>query len=197
MILKRIFDIVFSLIGLIVLLPLLILIAFLILIDSELPVLFLQDRVGIHNKTFKIIKFRTMKVNSEKLGQLTIGDKDPRVTRIGYFLRKYKLDELPQLVNVLNNTMSFVGPRPELRKYVDFFPKDYSLILTIKPGITDLASIAYRNEAQLLKQTNDPDSYYLNEILPKKLNLHKEYIAKRNLLMDLKIIFKTFIAILK
>lgn len=188
---KRIFDIIFSLIGLILLLPLLLLIALILKIESKGPTLFMQTRVGRHKKDFKIFKFRTMFIGSDQKGLLTIGDNDPRVTNFGYFLRKYKLDELPQLVNVLIGNMSFVGPRPELRHYVNYYSDDGLSILSVKPGITDFASIHFRNEAELLKTTNNPEKLYLEIILPEKLKLNKEYLNSANLLTDLKIILKT------
>lgn len=188
---KRIFDIIFSLIGLILLLPLLLLIALILKIESKGPTLFMQTRVGRHKKDFIIFKFRTMFIGSDQKGLLTIGDNDPRVTNFGYFLRKYKLDELPQLVNVLIGNMSFVGPRPELRHYVNYYSDDGLSILSVKPGITDFASIHFRNEAELLKTTNNPEKLYLEIILPEKLKLNKEYLNSANLLTDLKIILKT------
>ena len=188
---KRIFDIIFSLIGLILLLPLLLLIALILKIESKGPTLFMQTRVGRHKRDFKIFKFRTMFIGSDQKGLLTIGDNDPRVTNFGYFLRKYKLDELPQLVNVLIGNMSFVGPRPELRHYVNYYSDDGLSILSVKPGITDFASIHFRNEAELLKTTNNPEKLYLEIILPEKLKLNKEYLNSANLLTDLKIILKT------
>lgn len=197
MILKRCFDIVFSFFGLIILFPVLLIISLHIALDSKGPILFFQKRVGKNNKDFQIVKFRTMQMGSQEKGLLTLGDNDPRVTKVGVFLRKYKLDELPQLFNVFNGTMSFVGPRPELRNFVETYPDEYNEVLSIKPGITDLASIAFRDEAELLKHQQNPEQYYLNIILPKKLILHKEYIENKNFLMDIQIIFKTFVAILK
>ena len=197
MVLKRCFDIVFSFIGLILLLPILLVISLVIALDSKGSIFFVQKRVGKNNKDFWIVKFRTMFGGSQEKGLLTIGDRDSRVTRVGVFLRKYKLDELPQLFNVLNGTMSLVGPRPELRNFVEAYPTEYIKVLSVKPGITDLASIAFRNEAELLKQQKHPEKYYLSVILPKKLILHKDYINNRSFLTDLKIIFKTFFAILK
>ena len=188
---KRIFDIIFSLIGLILLLPLLLLIALILKIESKGPTLFMQTRVGRHKKDFIIFKFRTMFIGSDQKGLLTIGDNDPRVTNFGYFLRKYKLDELPQLVNVLIGNMSFVGPRPELRHYVNYYSDDGLSILSVKPGLTAFASIHFRNEAELLKTTNNPEKLYLEIILPEKLKLNKEYLNSANLLTDLKIILKT------
>ena len=194
---KRIFDIIFSFFGLIFLLPLLLIIALIIKIESKGSIFYLQQRVGKHNKDFKIFKFRTMFIGSDKIGLLTLGDKDPRVTKIGYILRKYKLDELPQLINVLIGNMSFVGPRPEVRKYVNYYLNEDLIILSVKPGITDYASIYYRNEAELLKTTKDPEKFYLENILPKKLELNKKYINSKNLFIDLKIIFKTVQTIIK
>jgi len=191
MLIKRVFDIVFSLIGLIILLPLLLIIALLIKLESKGPVFYMQTRVGQHNKDFKIFKYRTMFVGSDKKGLLTLGDKDPRVTKIGFFLRKYKLDELPQLINVLLGSMSFVGPRPEVRKYVDFYSEEDLKVLRLKPGITDFASIEYRDEAELLKTAEDPEAFYIETILPEKLKLHKKYINSQGLWTDFKIILKT------
>lgn len=191
MLIKRVFDIVFSLIGLIILLPLLLIIALLIKLESKGPVFYMQTRVGQHNKDFKIFKYRTMFVGSDKKGLLTLGDKDPRVTKIGFFLRKYKLDELPQLINVLLGSMSFVGPRPEVRKYVDFYSKEDLKVLRLKPGITDFASIEYRDEAELLKTAENPEAFYIETILPEKLKLHKKYINSQGLWTDFKIILKT------
>lgn len=194
---KRLFDIVFSLIGIILLLPLLLIIAFLLKIESKGPVFYLQTRVGKNNRDFKIFKFRTMYIDSDKYGLLTLGDKDPRVTKVGYFLRKYKLDELPQLINVLANSMSFVGPRPEVRHYVNFYSESDLEILSLKPGITDYASIYFRNEAELLKSSENPEQLYIEEILPKKIDLNKTYINNQNILTDIKIIFKTILSIIK
>ena len=163
---KRLFDIIFSAIGLILLLPLLLLIAILLKLESKGPVFYKQVRVGFNSTDFKIFKFRTMYTGSDLKGLLTIGDKDPWVTRIGYYLRKYKLDELPQLVNVFIVNMSFVGPRPEVRKYVNHYSKDDLLIFSIKPGITDFASVHFSDEAEQLKMASDPEKMYLEKILP-------------------------------
>ena len=194
---KRLFDIIFSFFGLIFLFPLLIIIALLIKIESKGPVFYLQKRVGKHNKDFKIFKFRTMFIGSDKKGLLTLGDKDPRVTKTGYILRKYKLDEFPQLINVLIGNMSFVGPRPEVRKYINYYTKEDLMILSVKPGITDYASIEFRDEAELLKATNNPEKLYLESILPQKIALNKKYINSKNLFIDLNIIFKTILTIIK
>ncbi|GAL67079.1 sugar transferase [Jejuia pallidilutea] len=188
---KRVFDFVFALLGLVVLFPLLLLIAISIKIDSKGPVLFIQERVGQHQKIFKIYKFRTMFVKSQKKGLLTIGDNDARVTKIGYFLRKYKIDEFPQLINIIKGDMSFVGPRPELRYYVNFYKPEDLVIFKLRPGITGLASLEYRNEVELLKKAKDPEAYFINSIIPDKLRFNKLYLKKRNFLFDLKLIFIT------
>jgi len=194
---KRIFDTIFSFFGLIILSPLLLMIALVIKIESKGPVFYLQTRVGKNNTDFKIYKFRTMRVGSDTGGLLTIGDKDPRITKFGYFLRKYKLDELPQLINVFIGNMSFVGPRPEVRKYVNHYSKDDMSIFAIKPGITDYASICFRDEAELLRKTDNPEKLYLEKILPEKLKLNKKYLNSGNLLTDFKIILNTFKTIFK
>lgn len=188
---KRLFDIIFSALGLILLLPLLLLIAILLKLESKGPVFYKQVRVGFNSTNFKIFKFRTMFIGSDKKGLLTLGDKDPRVTETGYFLRKYKLDELPQLINVFFGSMSFVGPRPEVRKYVNLYSESDLEILLVKPGITDYASIKFRNEAELLKASNNPEKLYINEIMSKKIALNKQYISERNFFVDLKIILET------
>ncbi|WP_191859623.1 sugar transferase [Hanstruepera ponticola] len=193
---KRLFDIVFSLIGLILLLPLLLIIALIIIVESKGSVFYKQVRVGKDNTNFKIFKFRTMFVGSDKKGLLTVGNKDPRVTITGYFLRKYKLDELPQLINVLLGNMSFVGPRPEVRHYVNFYSKDDLIILTVKPGITDYASIYFRNEVEILKASDNPEKLYIEQILPKKIALNKQYIENNSLFTDIKIILKTILTII-
>ena len=194
---KRLFDIIFSSLGLVVLAPLLLLIALIIKIESKGPVFYRQVRVGKDDLDFRIFKFRTMYVGSDAKGLLTLGDKDSRVTRVGFYLRKYKLDELPQLINVFNGSMSFVGPRPEVRKYVDHYTEDDMLIFKIKPGITDFASIAFRHEAELLKANDNPELLYIQEIMPKKLALNKKYMEHNSLAIDIKIILQTFISIIR
>lgn len=193
---KRSFDFVFALIGLITISPLLIIISILIKIDSKGAIIFIQNRVGKNNEDFNIYKFRTMHIKSENKGLLTIGNGDSRVTRIGYFLRRYKIDEFPQLFNVLLGNMSFVGPRPELRYYVNFYSKEDLKILSVRPGITGLASLEYRNEVELLKKATNPEEYYINTIIPDKLNYNKTYIKKQSLILDLKLIFKTILYVL-
>lgn len=193
---KRGFDFIFALLGLVILFPLLLIIAILIKLDSKGPVLFIQERVGQHNIEFNIYKFRTMYVKSQKKGLLTIGDNDSRVTKIGYFLRKYKIDEFPQLLNIIKGDMSFVGPRPELRYYVDFYKPEDLVIFKIKPGITGLASLTYRNEVELLKKAEDPEKYFIETIIPDKLRYNKMYLKKRSFLFDLKLIFITLFKVI-
>jgi lipopolysaccharide/colanic/teichoic acid biosynthesis glycosyltransferase len=193
---KRLFDIVISFLGLIFLSPLFILIVIIMKANSKGGIIYTQLRVGINNKDFSIFKFRTMYVDSDKLGLLTIGGRDPRVTKLGYYLRKFKLDELPQLLNVLIGDMSLVGPRPEVRKYVDLYTQEQMMVLNVRPGITDMASIAFRNENDLLSEQVDPDSYYIDVIMPKKIQLNLDYLKERNLIKDIGVIVKTFLAII-
>ena len=162
-------DVVFSIIGLLILLPFLIIIAILIKVDSKGPILFIQGRVGKNNKDFNIFKFRTMRVQSQTKGLLTLGNNDSRITKIGYFLRRYKIDEFPQLINILKGDMSFVGPRPELRYYVNFYSDDDLKIFAVRPGITGLASLKYRNEVELLEAADNPEDFFINTIIPDKL----------------------------
>ncbi|MEO6303061.1 MAG: sugar transferase [Bacteroidia bacterium] len=188
---KRIFDFFLSLIGLIILLPFFLIIIFLIVITSGFPVFYIQNRVGRNNENFGLFKFRTMKKNADKAGLLTVGGRDPRITGIGYYLRKYKLDELPQLLNVLLGDMSLVGPRPEVRKYVDMYNNEQKKVLLVKPGITDYASLEYFSENELLAKSSDPEATYIKEIMPAKLELNKKYISKMGLGTDLTIILRT------
>lgn len=189
---KRIFDIVASGIGLIILSPLFVVLAVWIKTDSKGPVFYRQIRVGKDNKDFRLFKFRSMRPDSDKLGLITVGGRDPRVTRSGYYIRKYKLDELPQLINVFKGDMSLVGPRPEVRKYVDLYTTDQLRVLSVRPGITSLASIRYRNENEILASAKDPDKCYIECILPDKLKIDLEYVDKASLFNDLKIILSTF-----
>ena len=194
---KRSFDLFFSIIGLIVISPFLVLISVLIKIDSDGPVFFGQERVGRYLHPFKIYKFRTMLLNASEIGPSVTTLKDPRITRVGGVLRKYKLDELPQLINVLRGNMSLVGPRPEVPKYVDrYSERDKGIIYTVKPGITDEASIAFRNENKLLANKDDVDDFYIENIIPSKLAYHRKYIESQSLWLDFKIILKTIWLIL-
>jgi lipopolysaccharide/colanic/teichoic acid biosynthesis glycosyltransferase len=181
--------------GLVILSPFFILIALVIKITSKGPVFFLQDRVGLNGKIFKIVKFRTMFVNSESKGSLTVGGKDPRVTEFGYFLRKFKLDELPQLINVLSGEMSFVGPRPEVPKYVKLYTPEQRIVLNVKPGITDNASIKFRNENELLSNASDPEEFYITQIMPEKIVINLDYIKRRTFFSDLGVMWRTFLSI--
>lgn len=194
---KRTFDILLSAIGLILLLPLEILIALMIYIEDRGPVFFLQKRIGLNRQPFTLYKFRSMTINkSSSDGSFDAGDQS-RVTKIGKVLRKTKIDELPQLINVLNGDMSLVGPRPEVKKWVDLYPQQWAFVLTVKPGITDYASILFRNEEELLSQTLNPDLYYKETILPRKLTIYSEYVNNRSFIGDLKIIFKSVYSIIK
>lgn len=191
MIIKRLFDIITSIIGIIILSPILLLISLLIIFESGFPILYKQKRVGKENKDFFLLKFRSMNKGADKKGLLTIGEKDSRITRVGYYLRKYKLDELPQLLNVLTGNMSIVGPRPEVRKYVDLYSDEQKKVLSVKPGITDYASIEYTNENEILAKSTEPEQLYIQEVMPKKLFLNQKYIQEMGLITDIKIIFKT------
>jgi len=194
---KRSFDVVFSITGLIILSPLLLLIAVLIKINSKGPVFFIQSRVGKNNIDFNIYKFRTMRLASETEGLLTLGNDDYRITKIGYFLRLYKIDEWPQLINILVGDMSFVGPRPELRYYVNFYKDEDYIIFSVRPGLTSLASLKYLNEVEILKISENPESFYINTIIPDKIELNKEYIKTQTILLDLKLIMMTMIKFYK
>ena len=192
---KRLFDITASGLGLLVLSPLFLILAVWIKLDSPGPVFYRQVRVGRGNKDFRLFKFRSMRVGSDKKGLITVGGHDPRVTRSGYWIRKYKLDELPQLINVFIGDMSLVGPRPEVRKYVDLYTPEQMHVLDVRPGITDMASIHYRNENELLEQAADPEQYYRDVVMQDKLRINLEYIADHSFIKDLKIIFMTFKAV--
>ena len=189
--LKRSFDIVSSLIGIILLFPMLSILWLCIRLESRGGGFYRQVRVGKDGIDFRLWKFRTMQTGADKKGLLTIGGRDSRVTRIGYYLRKYKLDELPQLINVLVGDMSIVGPRPEVQKYVDLYTPDQRKVLSVKPGITDYASIAYSNENELLAQSGNPEKTYIDEVLPAKLELNQKYLNEQGFFTDLKIIFHT------
>src|SRR6218665_786953 len=195
--LKRLFDIFFSLIGLLVLLLPFIIISMIIVLDSRGGIFYKQVRVGKDGNDFKLFKFRSMRTGADKAGLLTVGGRDNRITKIGYYIRKYKIDELPQLINVLIGDMSLVGPRPEVRKYVDLYTVEQMKVLSVKPGITDYASIAYSNENEILGKATDPEKTYIEEIMPAKLELNLKYIREQGLGTDLKIIFATIAKIVK
>lgn len=181
--------------GLICMSPICLLIAIWIKHDSEGPVFYRQVRVGRNNKDFRIFKFRSMRMDADKGSLITIGDYDPRITRSGYFIRKYKLDELAQLINVFIGDMSFVGPRPEVRHYVNYYSEEQMHVLDIRPGITDMASIKYRNENELLEKAEDPENYYIEVIMQDKLRINLEYVRSHSFLGDIRMIFKTFLEI--
>jgi len=187
----RFLDFLFSFLGLILLSPFFLLIAFFIKLSSSGPVLYRQSRIGLNGVNFNVFKFRTMRINSDKLGLITVGGRDPRITSFGYFLRKYKLDELPQLLNVLIGNMSLVGPRPEVKKYVDLYSAEQKKVLSIRPGITDWASINYRDENVILGKSSSPERDYIEKVMPDKLRYNMIYINKYGVLEYLKIIFIT------
>ena len=194
---KRLFDIIFSIIILLLGLPFFIIISILILFDGDINIFFIQERIGKNKIPFKLYKFRSMKTNSEKNGQITIGAKDSRITNIGYYLRKYKIDEFPQLLNVLMGHMSIVGPRPEVDKYVKLYSNEQNQILSVKPGLTDLASISYFEENKLLGESDNPEATYINEVMPEKIKLSLEYIDNQSFINDMKIILSTIRRILQ
>ena len=189
---KRLFDIVASGCGLLVLSPVFLVVAIWIKLDSHGPVFYRQVRVGYKNKDFRIFKFRSMRIGSDKGSLVTIGGRDPRITRSGYFIRKYKLDELPQLINVFVGDMSLVGPRPEVRHYVDYWTPEQMHVLDVRPGITDPASIKFRNENELMGQAENPEDYYINVIMQEKIKLYLEYVENASFWYDIKLIFQTF-----
>ena len=194
---KRLFDIVASGLGLIVLSPLFLILAIWIKLDSKGPVFYRQVRVGRNNKDFRIFKFRSMRVGADRGSLVTIGGRDPRVTRSGYWIRKFKLDELPQLINVFIGDISLVGPRPEGRHYVDYWTPEQMHVLDVRPGITDPASIKFRNENELMEKAEDPEKYYIEVIMQEKIKLYLEYVEKHSFWYDLGLIFKTFWVIVK
>lgn len=191
----RMFDICLSAFGLLILSPLFIMVTIWIIIDSRGPVLYKQQRVGRFGVDFTLLKFRSMRVNADKAGLLTVGGRDNRITNAGYYLRKFKLDELPQLFNVLTGDMSLVGPRPEVRKYVQLYNDEQRKVLQVRPGITDLASIAYKNENELLAQSEDPEKTYINEVMPEKLRLNQHFIENPTIKNYFTIIFRTVIPV--
>lgn len=188
----RFFDILFSIIGLVLLSPLFTVLYLLIRIESQGGGFYSQERIGKNGKPFKLFKFRSMRIGSDKKGLITIGEKDNRITKTGFILRKYKLDELPQLWNVFIGDMSLVGPRPEVKKYTDLYTEEQKQVLQVKPGITDWASIKYVDENKILGESKDPDNAYVNLIMPNKIKLNMVYIQHQTLGEYFKIIFTTF-----
>jgi len=193
----RFCDIVFSFFGLLFFSPLFLIVAIWILIDDFGPVFYRQQRVGRNGKDFCLLKFRSMRIGADKMSLITIGNRDPRVTRSGFYIRKYKLDELPQLWNVLIGDMSLVGPRPEVRQYVDLYTPEQRKVLSVRPGITDYASIEYIDENSLLAQSENPDKTYIEEIIPAKIALNMRYINHQTFGEYCKIILKTFAKIIR
>ncbi|MBQ7550746.1 MAG: sugar transferase [Bacteroidales bacterium] len=193
---KRLLDIIICFIASLLLAPVWIILPLLIVIDSTGNPFYVQKRVGKDNKDFNLLKFRTMYAGTDKKGLLTVGDNDRRITRIGYFLRKYKLDELPQLFNIIKGDMSIVGPRPEVRKYVQLYNEHQRNVLKVRPGLTDYASIEYIAESELLAQSDDPEYTYIQDIMPKKIELNLKYIENQSLRLDFELIVKTLLKII-
>ena len=188
---KRLCDIVLSALGLILLSPLFLVLSIWVAMDSTGGVFYRQIRVGRGGRDFKLLKFRSMRIGADKKGLITVGEKDARITKSGYYIRKYKFDELPQLINVLKGDMSFVGPRPEVRKYVELYSDEQLRVLNVRPGITDPASIQYSNENELLEKAENPEQYYIDTVMPDKLRINLEYLENRTLWSDFKVIIKT------
>lgn len=194
---KRVFDIIFSGFVLMCFLPIGAIIALCIALESKGGIFFKQERIGKNGAPFQLLKFRSMFINSESMGKITVGKKDARITGMGYFIRKYKLDEFPQFINVLKGEMSIVGPRPEVKEYVDIYTESQRKILQVKPGITDLASLAYFHENELLAKSDNPQQTYIQEVMPEKIRLNEKYLANPSLSQDLVIICKTFAKIFR
>lgn len=194
---KRLFDITVSLIILLLFLPFGLLVSLAILIESRGGIFYFQERIGKNGVPFKLWKFRSMRKDADKAGKLTVGMKDPRITRSGIFIRKYKLDEFPQFINVLKGEMSIIGPRPEVKEYVDLYTEEQREILKVKPGITDLASLEYFKENELLGKSDNPQKTYIEEIMPAKIELNKKYISNPTIGADIKIMWQTFLKIIR
>lgn len=188
---KRLFDILFSLFILLLFLPFGLIISLMILLESRGGIFYKQERIGKNGVPFKLMKFRSMRTDAEKSGKLTVGMRDARITRIGYFIRKFKLDEFPQFINVLKGEMSIVGPRPDVQEYVNLYSEEEQKILKVKPGITDYASLEYFEESELLAKSSNPEETYIKEIMPAKLKLNQKYLTNPTLGHDIKIIFLT------
>ena len=193
----RFFDILFSLLGLLLLSPLFVILCLAICLESKGGAFYIQERIGLNGKPFGLYKFRSMRIGSDSEGLLTIGERDNRITRIGYFMRKTKMDELPQLLNVLKGDMSLVGPRPEVRKYTDLYTEEQRKVLSVRPGITDYASIEYVHENELLSQAEDPERMYIEKVMPDKIMLNMKYLDHYTVGEYFKIIFLTLISLVK
>ena len=192
---KRFLDVILSVLVLIILSPLFIIIAIIITCESRGGVIYSQTRVGRYNKDFKLLKFRTMYTGSDQKGLITVGEHDARITPFGYFLRKSKMDEFPQLLNIIKGDMSIVGPRPEVRHYVDMYTEEQLKVLSVRPGLTDFASLVYIDENKLLENQEDPEEFYIKEMMPRKLELNLKYIEQQSVKTDAILIFKTLKAI--
>lgn len=193
----RLLDILFSFIGIVILSPVFLILYIAIRLESKGGGFYKQIRVGKEGRDFGLYKFRSMRVGADKKGLITVGGRDPRITKVGYFIRKYKLDELPQLFNVLTGDMSLVGPRPEVRKYVDLYTDEQRKVLSVRPGITDYASIEYVSENEILAQSNNPEKTYIEEVLPDKIKYNMKYIESQSVREYFKVIFLTFYRIIK
>lgn len=194
---KRLFDLVVSLIILMCFFPLGLILALCIALESRGGVFYRQERIGLNGKPFRLWKFRTMRKNADKLGKLTVGMRDPRITRVGLFIRKVKLDEFPQFINVLAGQMSIVGPRPEVREYVELYTEEQRTVLSVKPGITDYASLEYFHENELLGKAEDPRKTYIEEVMPAKIELNKKYLANPTIGHDIRIMWMTFLKMIQ
>lgn len=194
---KRLFDVIMSLLILSIFLPFGVLIALAIVLESKGGVFYKQERIGLKGKTFYLLKFRTMRPNADQVGQLTVGMRDPRITQVGYYLRKVKLDEFPQFLNVLRGEMSIVGPRPEVKEFVDLYNDEQRKVLEVKPGITDYASLHYFDENKLLGESENPRQTYIDEIMPAKLEWNKRYVADAGIATDIRIMWQTFLRMIK
>ena len=192
---KRFLDVILSVLVLIILSPLFIIIAIIITCESRGGVIYSQTRVGRYNKDFKLLKFRTMYTGSDQKGLITVGEHDARITPFGYFLRKSKMDEFPQLLNIIKGDMSIVGPRPEVRHYVDMYTEEQLKVLSVRPGLTDFASLVYIDENKLLENQEDPEEFYIKEMMPRKLELNLKYIEQQSVKTDAILVFKTLKAI--
>jgi lipopolysaccharide/colanic/teichoic acid biosynthesis glycosyltransferase len=190
---KRIFDVLFSGLVLICFMPIGLVLAILILLESKGGVFFKQVRIGKNGTPFYLFKFRSMFIDAESLGKITIGSRDPRITRVGFYIRRYKLDEFPQFINVIRGEMSIVGPRPEVKEYVDLYSEEQRKILAVKPGITDYASLTYFHENEILAKSENPQQTYIQEVMPEKIRLNEKYLANPTLLQDISIIRKTVV----
>ncbi|MEJ6582922.1 MAG: sugar transferase [Crocinitomicaceae bacterium] len=193
---KRLFDVIVSSLILMIFLPFGIIVSLAILFESRGGAFYFQERIGKNGVPFKLWKFRSMRKNADKSGKLTVGMRDPRITRSGIFIRKYKFDEFPQFINVLKGEMSIVGPRPEVKEYVDLYTEEQREVLNVKPGITDLASLEYFKENELLGNSEDPQKTYIEEIMPAKIELNKKYISNPTIGADIKIMWQTFLKII-